>query len=625
MLVSRNAADDLLLARLDAVTLGAKHDYQLTEMLAGDSKKRSAVADELDRRNRYPGFYESILYDDMRSGGLDSTAAVAAAGARAALEYSKIQTKLARIDENVDELLPGEIRLRAQGKVQRSPIGTKYFMDADSGLDANAGTSTGASWKTIPKFMNNSRAAGDVGVCRMGRTATYELSGADVGPVSDGSSIAPIVLKMDYEDAWGDHADSTQTYTPVPGVKTMTASATISDISVDDWVYVTGDDSEKFSYQVKTVSGTTLTLYLPYKGDQTGAGNTIVIMGQPPVWDDENSTSRDWFLNSDHHFVVMGITLQSGANHTTGLIAVNSNAYDWIFHDTTLLMNGGSEYGLQLGSGSIAIARISKCRFYNGKRHISLSYSGCSSEKLIIEDCFIDGNSVSASNGVFTNTGASYTIRDTEIVGCTTQDIGAGIGSQVYARNLTLSGTKAVNSIAVSPAYVFIADWEGTPGDFRHYGHQANADTHTLEVERTIVRDGGSPWSIKVIPSAQMHEDGMEFGRIQILEYPVYLPASASTLEIYMRRPDSVNFTTDPTAAQLWLELEYYCHATNATVKRALSTGVVDFNGSAAWQSISVAATPAQAGAATIRLFYAKKKEVADSNIFYVDPVPVEV
>ena len=113
-----------------------------------------------------------------------------------------------------------------------------------------------------------------------------------------------------------------------------------------------------------------------------------------------------------------------------------------------------------------------------------------------------------------------------------------------------------------------------------------------------------------------------DFSRIKFFEIPFYATTAARTYKIYFNSSATANWTANPTASELWIEIEHWGHASNNFRTITKSTGTVNFTGSTAWQSLSVTATSAQAGMAYLRAYYAKGKETGKSNLFYVDPLP---
>ena len=105
-----------------------------------------------------------------------------------------------------------------------------------------------------------------------------------------------------------------------------------------------------------------------------------------------------------------------------------------------------------------------------------------------------------------------------------------------------------------------------------------------------------------------------------LFEIPIYATTNSKQYDIYFRPDATANWSADPLATELWIELEAWGHASNNFRKITKSTGVVTDSGN--WESLTVTVAPAQAGVAYLRCYYCKTKE-AGSNILFVDPIPV--
>ena len=110
-----------------------------------------------------------------------------------------------------------------------------------------------------------------------------------------------------------------------------------------------------------------------------------------------------------------------------------------------------------------------------------------------------------------------------------------------------------------------------------------------------------------------------------LFEYPIYTNTTSRQYDIYFMSTSTSNFTADPFATELWIVCEYWVHDTGATSTRKVkkSTGTIDFDGSTAWQSLSVTCQPSQTGILYLSGWYAKTKETNVSNYFFVDGTPV--
>ncbi len=494
---------------------------------------------------------------------------------------------------------------------------TKYYIDSDNGLDTNAGTSTGAAYKTMNKFTETARTAGDIGICRRGTTATYD-DGGGLDFTSDGTYTAPLVLEADFDDDFGDFANSTQTYTPVFGSKTMTASATITGISVGAWVYnsTDGDDPREFSYEVAAVSGTTLTLFLPWKGS-TGATKTLKVMPAAPVWGSTTSFAFDLNFLVDNFWILQGIEWRSSTTASIFDCLANLSLLikDCIAKgvSTTEIFDNGAS-----GSGDLLVAKT-RCLTYSS---LLINQIGTSWK---FKDCLFDGNS-STPNVELSGQYGYVFWEECEFIGHTTADIRGGAqerGATRYLRNCSLNSAtqfSALGNKAGGSSILFIEDHDGALGaTWQHSGRSVSNTVPFMQSDTSTLRSGGGNVSILITPS--IHVGTSEPGRFLIFEYPIYATTSSKTYTVYFKSNATTDWTANPTAAECWLELEAWGHASNNFRKITKSTGALDFTTDALFdQTLAVTVAPAQAGVAYLRLYYGKPKESGKANKFYIDP-----
>ena len=124
----------------------------------------------------------------------------------------------------------------------------------------------------------------------------------------------------------------------------------------------------------------------------------------------------------------------------------------------------------------------------------------------------------------------------------------------------------------------------------------------------STVRVGGATSSMEVIPLSYCNSTGhISIGNW--IEHDV--PASAQTRTIYIK---GEGWTSFPTNVQLYLEAEYYDHATNLTRTTAVSTAVLADN--TTWTAFTVSFTPAAVGRVDYRV-YLKVYEAASK--VYID------
>jgi hypothetical protein len=170
-----------------------------------------------------------------------------------------------------------------------------------------------------------------------------------------------------------------------------------------------------------------------------------------------------------------------------------------------------------------------------------------------------------------------------------------------------------------------IEDYDNEPGDWRSYSHNSDAEDNILmQSDKVTVRAGGATIAVEVNPSADLSNLSPFTIDKLIDRYGIQLPASATTITIFFASDATGDWTTNPTAAEMWLELEYWDHATNDFRKLVKSTGTVDFKTDTDFdQSLAITVTPGQAGRAYLSLKYAKPTEATKTNKFRFDPIPV--
>lgn len=507
---------------------------------------------------------------------------------------------------------------------------TTYYIDADNGLDTNNGLgpdsahATNKPFKTLDQFTENARSPGDIAILRRGTTAQYDDS-TDLTFTSDGAIGNPIIIEADFDDpGWNggpDFANSAQTFTMVFGSKTHTGSATITGIAVGDWVYNTtdGDDPRLFAYEVAAVSGTTLTLKLPFKGS-AGSTKTLKVMPAVPVW---NVLTGDFQINADtaNFWEVQG--LEATGTDANGVIEVDTTQ-GFVLIDC-ILKPDTNDSGVEFILDSHAIFR--KCRIDGGSRSGTngIAHSFNVGGKRRFYDCLIEN----CAKGYLNAGQNEYEFFDCEFTNNSTADIlfenqSQQFNSRLRLRNCILGSTTKISGVEARTANeIFSEDHNGVVSATLQVGSiSVDSTTPHIESETTTVRSGGSNISIKIIPSTKLSILG-EFSKIKLFDIPIYATTASKTYDIYFKSNAIANWTANPTAAELFIELEAWGHASNNFRKITKSTGTLPFTTVTTWNKISVTVAPAQAGVAYLRGWYTKPKESAKTNEFFIDPLPV--
>jgi hypothetical protein len=558
-------------------------------------------------------------------------------------EYEKMNQSVERVNEEIKLRNKGFLSVRERlsakhpdretiddvGSRERSPLGTAYYVDFANGDDAAAGTATTTAWQNLATFTNAARSAGDIVFVRRGVASTTNL--ADLAFVSDGAAGNPIIVTADYDNLWDDFATSSQTYTPTWGSKTMEASATITGIAANDWIYVAGDCTEiynassynncEFAYEVESVSGTTLTLYLPYKGEQTGAGNELRVMPDAPIWGTTSSTF-EWDMSLDNYWLIKGLDLRS--NDTAGMVDMGAEIGTiWI----DMIMQGDGGLVSFFDRGGPGDITVKKSRVFNALTFDNLDDSGLTR----VSDVLHDANNDSSNHFADGCTGAVLFAEDVETKNFNsssapfTCNVNGAPGIK-HMRNITYdeSGTQGFYFPSFGiPDKLAHEDADGVVGDnIFHSGNASTGDQLERISTTTVTRAGGGATSLGVYPS----DDTSEFTttKINLFELPIYTDTTSKTYTMYFKGgTTTVEFTTSPTTEELWIECHYYRSASNALRGVTKSTGTVDFTTDTDFdQSLAVTCAPAQEGILYLRGWYTKPKEAEFNNLFFVDLTP---
>ena len=497
---------------------------------------------------------------------------------------------------------------------------------AINGMNANDVYYILDSWLDLDNFAEAARAAGDRCVVR--RTAAANCDNAtDLLFTSSGTLVAPIVIEADFDDEYHDKVNlsATATATLTFGSKTVTYSAAINGVlAAGDWIYASGDNVREFAYEVASIDGTNkiVTLYLPYKGAQAGAGVTTYNIQDNPIW---NTAAGDlnWTFNADNYWKIQGIHIRG--TDTSGSVKFLA-CQPHQLTDCIFTGDGATCRALCFASGqSLVILR--KCRAVNQTSDIYFESSD-TYVRLYIYDSLFPGNGSSPSIYVYAGNGRCYydfKIVET-ILGTAATDLTLKLSAsplqigKILCRNVKL--TRNIE-LPASSAYqeVLLEDFDNTPNDTRFASgtNTTQSNAFIYQSETGTVHAGGATTSVKITPHTNLNTiSGWDYSKLCLFELPIYATTDSKTYTVYFNLPDA-NFTVDPTAAELWIEIEAWGHAANNYRQIKKSTGTVATDGN--WNALTVTYAPAQAGMAYLRCYYCKTKEAA-SNIFYVDPVP---
>lgn len=513
-----------------------------------------------------------------------------------------------------------------------------FYADLSTTTCTGAGTSTSTAFCSIDAFADVARNAGDILYVKRGSATTTNIT--DVTFTSDGTLTAPIAMSADYDNLWGQFATSSQTVTVTQGSTTMPISASSTDIYKGAWIYIQGDCSTRptttvstsinqcqFAYEVATATPSYIEFFFPYKGFQNGSAKNIIVMPPNPVW---NTIAGDFqlLMNGDDFWSFKGMDFR-GTDSACVIGIITNLSVGSSFVDLILQGNGSTD---------CAVGDVSPSLYYN-KIRIFGTLVGFSEQATVgvgnVSNIFVDCNSVASSfafraaHGLIS--GNAVTVRN-----CTTvvaPDNGSGFDGSYFFRNL-------VSSVSPSggPKFtqLFFEDLYGTPNLSVSSPLYFSTFSTTTVSTSTNLRPGGGGVSMYITPpntaTYGLTTVGFPNSYVKLFDYPIYSDGTAKTYTMYFQSASTSAFTSDPithniegsSTPELFIECEYYADTVDAdrVLKRSSTTNDVDFNGSTAWQDISLTCDPSQVGVLYFRGWYAKPKE-NPTNRFYMDTTPV--
>lgn len=502
-----------------------------------------------------------------------------------------------------------------------------FFIDSDCGTPGNGSLAacTGAgtdSFDDTLDFTETGRNDGDVGIHRRGTTALYD-DGTDLQFTSDGSLVNPIFLEADYGDAWGDFASSTETATLTFGSSTITMSASSTEIQVGKWIWAIGDDNKEFSYEVKSVTSATVVLFLPYKGGQAGSGVGIEVMPAAPIWGTA-VTAIQWNFDGDDHWKVQGIHIRG--TDANGNVEIDGSNIIYL-KDVILEGNGSGDLGTRTSSIPSSLT-LFKVRTFKHNTSVAIN-AGVSGGLTFVFSSLFDVNSVAGGECFQVDVALSLIVVQAECKDAAEliETGGQRESMRGVFRNVVSNATNVHDLLVANIARTTFLqeDFNGTIGDSRVFGQfSTDANTPIYQSDTGTTRSGGSNISIKVTPNTSL-STAWEESRVKLLEIPFFATTSSKKYEVFFRPTATSDWTADPTATELWCELEAWGSAVADGNFRQItkSTETISMTGSTTFTALSVTYAPAQAGVAYLRCYYAKTKESAKANTFFVDPIPV--
>lgn len=471
-----------------------------------------------------------------------------------------------------------------------------YFFDQTNGDDNTGDGSKGNPWQTIEKALAT-LTAGDIGIVR--NNGGSETWGANKSPANHGRVTSPITLKADDGTEWpADLTNVTNTYAVTNGSKAIAASATENELSAGDQLKISGHDRW---YTIASVSGTDVTLEMTYRGASGSGLSGTKLPAMPKI---DCAASYQWGHARDCW------QLERLHVHDAAPTGISITGKSVTIDGCRIMATSGSK-ALQISSNTHCLRSQ-----MNGSYSGGTIYTHGATGSFLVDDCLVEGGLLG-----FHTTYLSGELRNIECTAST-----AVFANPLFRLTLASYNLKFTSAALIGAGYrgqpsrlrISVQDYDGTTRDNRIFTHLDPADNDAaLRRNTSTIRTGGADSSIEVRPSTNVGTDA-DWRKLLVHEGYLYLPTSAKTVTVYFNLP-AANFTTAPTATELWIELEYLADATNAGRRTVVSTGTITADGN--WNSLSIGPiTPAAAGEAFLRVWYCKTKEDGKSNYLYVDP-----
>lgn len=512
---------------------------------------------------------------------------------------------------------------------------TAFYVDftcATDGAGATSicgnGTASTTPFSSLDQFTEVARSAGDLCIVKRGVASTTNVSTLDF--TSDGTEPSPIGCTSDYDNIFNNFATSSATYTVAVASSTFVGNGA-SDVVAGEWVYIEGDCSEtynsttvnpcEFAYEVASVAGNVVNLRFPYLGNQSGSGKNLRRMPSNPQW---NAVTGDFTVNfgTDNFWFMKGISFY-GTNAGGQLAVATSIGLQFI--DCDFKGNGTGDVGLDT-SGPPSSMMFNKVWFADDNNVIwNTDGASDSQDQFVVKNMLVTPSG--GTSGFEFGMGDIVTMENVYIFNVTTAfTLTVSTGStayQVNLRNIQFTGVTTRYTVPTT-AYldnISVEDDAGTIGLNKSFQFTTTANTNTLQSTTTSTASGGTK-TLEYLGSTDIST--MSERKIKLFDYPITTDTSSKTYTVYFQSPNG-SWTANPTNQELWIECDYWAHATNATSTRKVkkSTGTLNFTGSTAEQSLAVTCQPSQSGITYLRGWYAKTKEAGKTNNFIVGLKPV--
>jgi hypothetical protein len=258
--------------------------------------------------------------------------------------------------------------------------------------------------------------------------------------------------------------------------------------------------------------------------------------------------------------------------------------------------------------------RLIDCEFYDCQNISLLAWRGA---RVSVEGCTFNGGAgIGTGTGLETSAGGVIEAKECTLGATTPHSVAdvlmaPGPASYVYLRNCSLN-----SSVPVSATTSTVCRSEDH-GQVKA-AHKSFYKQGTIIKDTGVLHAGGAPSSAKVEPTTfcDMNTPLTLAENVLKSDFQIWCPASATTITVYIRSLGV--WTAYPTAAELYIEAEYWDGATAKRVKSTASTQVLADE--TTWVAFTTTFTPSAAGWAYVRV---NLKKYQSAKGIYVDVKPV--
>jgi hypothetical protein len=461
-----------------------------------------------------------------------------------------------------------EQSLRAQSLVTRTYAHTTYYMDFTPSTHSHA---TGTLL-----FTNGSAAVSGGG----GSNFDPEITVGDYIRQSDGTQWYKVATRTDDSNLTIAPAFQQATHTDDSGASFICVSATNTGLAIatafphlnrytTDTTRTAGDVLKVRANQTNVVAGIdiafdedgTVIAYNEVRGCSVADDPFSDSSNVQPIIDFGN-TAFKFTLTGDDYWRLYNLDITNN-NLITGLITSTGKSpiYDTL---TVHLANNASGNGVFCSSGGSPI--IQNCSFYSCKNAGVYTQSGT---YYIISGSTFNGGAAQAY-GLYVQDGNNYSsaVVSNSTFGVTTTHGTTDIyGVNVRTRNCIL--TTGVNVPMYSGSITSEDDGQvlGAQKAWYYSG--------TIQKFTTVLRTGGGTSSALMLPSSVVtikYPLNLAYGSLDP-DFAIWCPASATTVTVYMRA--NTIWATYPTAAQLFIQADYYAGVTSLRSQSTASTQLI--------------------------------------------------